>query len=801
LGHDLQPETQNIMLYSYLKTALRALRNRIGLTAINITGLALGLASVLVIVLYARHELSYDTFHENTDRIHQVYKERGTPTGTQISRDTWVPLLPKLVADYPSVQSGTRVYTSTEWVERGGRRFEESVAYVDSTFREVFTFPLRTGGDRLLASPNTVLITPDVAQRHFGDTNPVGRTLTIDFDQAFTVGGVLEPIPSNSTVGFDIVTGIYNIDGHEDYADNWRASFLDTYILLDENAAPQDLEAQFPALVASLFGEEESERTSFHLQPLPTLQNALTNNHQIAYILLAVALAVIVIASINFTNLAVAQSLDRAREIGVRKALGAVRGQLSWQFLGEAVLMSISGMGMGVILAAIVLPAFNGLYGTDLGLHLAQNPTRILILATAAVGLGLITGAYPAFILSNYQPSQTLRGQHERSASGQFLRRGLVVVQFAMSMLLIVGTLAAWQQVDHMKDAPLGVTDAPLLSIDTGLEQFADGRTAEQRLRTFQEEIERLSSVTSASFGGHVPGQASTSFLFARPGSATSDDERRRMRYAAVDDSYFETLGVSVIAGRTFSQKRASDSSAVVLNRAAAKDFGWGTDAVGKTLRIGPDRLPVIGVVEDYRYQSAREAVEPIIHIFGLNFSSRYNVLAVQMAGGDPGATLAQIREKWSAVTPSLEMSATFVDQRFQQLYEREENLATVAGAFTMLSAIIACLGLLGLSAVAVARRRKEIGIRKALGASVVRVAVQMGKDYVSLVAVAIVLGAPLAYVVLDAWLADFAVRIDLGLGLFAGAAACALGIAVLTVGTQTVRAARLNPASTLRDE
>ena len=674
------------MLVSYLKTAYRALRNRLGLTAINITGLALGLASVLVIVLYARHELSYDAFHENADRIHQVYKERGTPAGTQVSRDTWVPLMPKLVADYPEIESGTRVYISTEWVERGGRRFEEDVAYVDSTFREVFTFPIRTSGDRLLASPNTVLITPEVAQRHFGDTNPVGRMLTIDFDQTFTVGGVLEPIPSNSTVEFDIVTGIYNIDGHADYADNWRSSFLDTYILLDENAAPQDLEAQFPALVASLFGNDETERTSFHLQPLPTLQNALTNNHQIAYILLAVALAVIVIAGINFTNLAVAQSLDRAREIGVRKALGAVRGQLSWQFLGEAMLMSVAGMGLGVVIATFVLPAFNGLYGTDLGLHLAQHPERLLILAGAAVGLGLITGAYPASILSNYQPSQTLRGQHERSTAGQFLRRGLVVVQFAMSMLLIVGTLAAWQQIDHMKEASLSMTDAPLLSIDTGLEQFADAQEAEQRLRTFREEIERLSSVKSASFGGHVPGQASRSFLFAHPGSATSDDERRRMRYAAVDDGYFETLGIEVVSGRTFSEKRASDSSAVVLNLAAAKDFGWGTDAVGKTLRIGPDRLPVIGVVEDYRYQSAREIVEPIIHIFGLDLSSQYNFLTVQMAGGDPGATLEEMRENWSAVTPSLEMSATFVDQQFQQLYEREEKLATVASAFSVLS-------------------------------------------------------------------------------------------------------------------
>jgi len=373
-------------------------------------------------------------------------------------------------------------------------------------------------------------------------------------------------------------------------------------------------------------------------------------------------------------------------------------------------------------------------------------------------------------------------------------------VQFAMSMLLVVGTLAAWQQVNHMKDAPLRVTDAPLVSIETNLDQFADGREATQRLRTFRDEILRLSSVRSASFGGHVPGRASSSFLFAHPGTSTTDDDRRRMRYTAVDDGYFGTLGVKTLAGRTFSEKRASDSSAVVLNLAAVRDLGWGMDAVGKTLRIGPDRFPVIGIVEDYRYQSARETVQPLIHLFGLDLGSQYNYLAVQL-GDDPGATLASIREKWTNVAPGIEMNAIFVDQQVRQLYEREENLATVAGAFTGLSIVIACLGLLGLSALAVERRRKEIGIRKALGASVTRVAAQLGKDYLALVALAILIGIPVAYVLVNAWLADFAVRIDPGVRLFAGAAAAALGVAALTVGTQTILAARLNPASTLRDE
>ncbi|HHP7237844.1 ABC transporter permease [Longibacter sp.] len=790
------------MLLSYLKTALRALHNRLGLTTINVIGLSLGLAAALVIVLYAQHELTYDRFHAESDRIYQVYKERGTPTGTQISRDTWAPLLPRLQQDYPSIETGTRFFTQTEWIEREGNRLEETMAYVDSTFRDVFSFPLRHGsGEQLLSDPNAVLMTVEAAERHFGTESPVGQTITVDFNETLTVAGVLEPIPTNSTLQFDMARAIHGSPGYPDVRDNWGGSFLYTYILLNENAAPDALEAQFPDLIASIFGAEENERTTFQLQALPTLQNALSNNRQIAYILLAVALAVMLVAGINFTNLAVAQSLDRAREIGVRKALGAYRGQLAIQFLGEALLMSLGALILGTAVAASVLPAFNSLYDVDLGLHLATYPQRIAVLLGFGVLLGLATGAYPASVLAGFVPSQTLRGSHERKASGQLLRRGLVVVQFAVSMLLIVGTLAAWQQIGHLKDAPLNVAADRLLAINTDLDDFDDAEAAASRLDAFHQEVERLSTVQSASFGRHVPGRGSRSFLFIHPGTATTDDQRLRMRYAAVGDHYFETLGAEMVAGRSFSDRRASDSTAVVLNRAAAEAFGWGPDAVGKTVRIGPDRFPVIGVVEDYRYNPAREAIAPVVHLFGVSFGSKYDYLAVRTAGDDPSATVDQIQTLWQKVDPSRALPFEFVDQRFQQLYEQEENLATIAGAFTGLGIAIACLGLLGLSAVSVARRRKEIGIRKALGASVSSVAVHLGKDYLRLVALAIVLAVPVAYLGVDRWLADFAVRIDLGIGLFLGAGILALLLAAATIGIQTVRAARLNPATTLRDE
>ena len=372
------------MLRNYFKTALRAFRRRPGSTAINVIGLALGFAASIVIALYAQHELTYDAFHDEADDIYQVYKERDTPSGTQVARDTWVPMLPRLKATYPSVESGVRIYPQQQWVQRGEQRIEAEVAYVDSTLLEVFTFPLRRGSAAsALDDPGSAVITPEVAEQHFGDADPIGQTLTVNFDTEVTVTGVLEPIPTNSTLQFDVAIPIQASERYREQRDDWGNSFLFTVVQLQDGASPGDLEAQFPQLIASVFGEEETERTRFRLQPLTTLQDALTGNRDVATILLTIAGAILLIAAMNFMNLAAAQSLGRAREIGVRKSLGALEKQLAGQFLGEAVLMSLGGFAVGAVLAQLVLPVFNGLYDVELSLGLLSNPAR------GAVSLGI----------------------------------------------------------------------------------------------------------------------------------------------------------------------------------------------------------------------------------------------------------------------------------------------------------------------------------------------------------------------------------------------------------------------------
>jgi putative ABC transport system permease protein len=790
------------MLRNYFKTALRAFRRRPGSTAINVIGLALGFAASIVIALYAQHELTYDAFHDEADDIYQVYKERDTPSGTQVARDTWVPMLPRLKATYPSVESGVRIYPQQQWVQRGEQRIEAEVAYVDSTLLEVFTFPLRRGSAAsALDDPGSAVITPEVAEQHFGDADPIGQTLTVNFDTEVTVTGVLEPIPTNSTLQFDVAIPIQASERYREQRDDWGNSFLFTVVQLQDGASPGDLEAQFPQLIASVFGEEETERTRFRLQPLTTLQDALTGNRDVATILLIIAGAILLIAAMNFMNLAAAQSLGRAREIGVRKSLGALEKQLAGQFLGEAVLMSLGGFAVGAVLAQLVLPVFNGLYDVELSLGLLSNPARGAVSLGIAVAVGLIAGSYPAAILSRFDPSAVMRGSHETSASGLLVRKGLVVVQFALSMILIVGTLAAWQQIDHLQSARTGVDAEQLVAVETSLQNFGDPRAAQSRLQTFEQEVERISGVASASFSSHVPGNWPGSFAFVYPGNASSDETRQRMRFALVDPSYFETHGISRTSGRAFSQERAADSSAVVLNRAAVEAFGW-SSVSGKQVQLGPDTFDVIGVVENYRFQSAASEVAPVVHLnSAMGWGMAYQNLTVRLQSADARSVLDQMQALWGEVDATRPLPYTFVDDRFRQLYESEERLATVVSAFTGLAIIIACLGLLGLAALSVTRRQKEIGIRKALGATVASVTASLSRDFLTWVAVALVLAIPAAYLLLEGWLQDFATRIDLGPGLFLGAAAVAFVVAAATVATQTLRAARLDPATTLRDE
>ena len=789
------------MLSNYLKIALRNLRKRGGFSLINIAGLGLGIAASLVILLYVRHELTYDQFHEEADRIHEVYKERSTPTGTQVARDTWVPLLPRLTQTFPAVETGTRFWTQTDWVVHQNNAFEEEIAYTDSTLFDVFTFPLAQGDPATaLADPYAAVVTPEVAERLFGDANPIGQPIEIGYDTTYTVRGVLESIPTNSTLQFDVAVPIQRLSGFADMQDNWGNSFLSTYIVLRPGEEPDALEAQMPDFIASIWDAGEAERTAFKLEALPDLQSALTSNEDYAYILLGVALAILLIASINFTNLATARSMERAREIGVRKTLGAQRTQLVTQFLGESVLMGLAALGVGIALAEMALPVFNDLYGLSLGIDYA-DPRGWAMLLGMGVGVGLLAGAYPAGFLAGFRPIVAAQGSEPtRTLSGR-LRQGLVVMQFALSTVLIIGTFVVWQQIEHMKIADPQFDRERLITVTTSLDDFADPEAAQSRIKTFAQELRQQSSIAQTSFGSAMPGRGSNAFIFTYPGDAGDDAQRYRMRWTTVQPGYFETLGVPLTQGRAFDEDRAADQNAAVLNQAALDALGW-TDIDGKQVSFGGDsQFDVIGVTANYHYQSMANAVEPIIHLYRTDMSRLYNYLAVRVPAGAGPEAIEQMEQAWAQVMPDRALRYEFADQRFAALYQSQERLATVASAFAGLAILVACLGLFGLAALMVTKRRKEISMRKVLGASMPRLVALLTKEFAQLVLVAFVVAAPVAYWLMSRWLQDFAYRIDLGLSVFLGAGVLALLVAVLTVGTQTIRAARIDPAQALRSE
>jgi putative ABC transport system permease protein len=429
------------MLKNYLKIALRHFQKSKGYTVINVAGLSLGIAAATLIFLFARYELTYDHFHENAERTYLVYKERVTPAGTQATYDTWVPLLERMQADFPVVENGTRTFSEQQWIQHGGERFPETVEYVDPNFFEVFTFPLVRGDPaNPLPHNNAVVLSYETARKYFGDADPVGQVLTIDHQVAYTVTGVLAEGPRNATIQPTLVVPITSAPDYDAFADEWGSSFLSTYVLLNETADAEALEAQFPAFVAAIWDDEVAARTQFKLLPLLDAYDTFTGSRQYAYILLAIALATILIACINFINLSTAQSAERAREIGMRKVLGAVRPQLVNQFLGESILMGFMSLVLGLALAQLLLAPFNDLYELALTFNILTDPILLGVTLVLGLALGLIAGFYPALFMSRFKPIQSLQGTFKTSRSGLRLRHTLVVVQFALSIVLIAGT-------------------------------------------------------------------------------------------------------------------------------------------------------------------------------------------------------------------------------------------------------------------------------------------------------------------------------------------------------------------------
>lgn len=781
------------MLKNYLKVTLRTLRKQPVYTAINVVGLGVGIAACLLIGLYVHDELSYDEYHVRKDRIYRLVRE-------DIAKvpGPWGPAIQR---DFPAVRQIVRLqFFDDALVRRGEKRFVESDGlYADSTLFDVFSYAFLRGDPRTaLVRPHTMVLTKSMAQRYFGTENPLGQTLAVD-GETFEVTGVIENVPRTSHFRFSFL--VAQATDTSSRQEDWAFNQFYTYVLLDEEATPHALEARLPAWLSEHVDEEAPDELQVALQPLTDihLHSHLFREMQpngdatAVYVLAAIAGFVLLIACINFVNLATARSAQRTREVGIRKAVGAQRRQLVVQFLTEAMLLSVAALGMALILVMLGWPGFRAVVGPALSLDVLTSGPAIAVLVGLALGVGVLAGGYPAWVLSAYRPSGMLKAGHAGSGH-RSLRKGLIVFQFAVSSVLMGAAGVVYHQVRYMQTKDLGFDAERLVIVPL------QGEAVQRGYETLKSELLQHPNIANVSISGNLPGGGDWGIPYVPEG--VPEDDIPPMRTLVVDHNFVETFGLEIVAGRDFSEAYATDATgAFLINETAAQQLGW-AEPVGRTIAmpaIGRERAPVIGVVKDFHFRSMHEEIGPILLFIAPPEWVRFATLRI--GPGDPKRTLAYVEATWSAFDTQYPFTYSFVDERFGALHETEQQIGRLVGAFAGLAIFIACLGLFGLAAFVAQRRTKEIGIRKVLGASVIQIVGLLLREFAVLVGIALAFGLPVAYTLMNRWLDDFAYRIDIGPGLLGVTGGLALLIAGIAVSYHILCAATVDPAETLRTE
>ncbi|MGV3601416.1 MAG: ABC transporter permease [Dyadobacter fermentans] len=811
------------MLKNYFTIAWRNLvRNRV-FSAINITGLAIGLASCMLISLYVIDELSFDRFHEKSGRIVRA-TFKGTMAGGIINEShAMPPTAGALKADYPEVLEATRLRQSGKPLVLHNNRIynDEKLAFVDSNFFSVFTLPFIQGNPKTaLLEPNTIVLSETAARKYFGKTDVTGQIITFkDWNKTLRVTGVMKDIPSNSHFRFDLLGSMATLD--EARSTSWLTSEFFTYLVLPEGYDYKKLEAKLPATVDKYISPQlkqsmgvtmaefrkQGNNLELRLQPLTDIhlhsdfQYDLDVNGDITYVYIfgAVAVMMLLIACINFMNLSTAGSSRRAREVGVRKVMGSEKSELVRQFLIESILLTSIAMVLAILFAVIGLPVFNELSGKNLSLQWDAVPG--LIPATLGFGLlvGILAGSYPAFFLSSFKPIAVLKGGAAAirlSSSGRSinLRSGLVVFQFAMSIVLIVGTTVVFQQLQFIRNKKLGynkdqVIVVPVWSLGKNVEAFREALTKDSR-------VERVS------LSGYVPAGPSDNNNFTVNPDGKTDRMVKTLRYD-VDYDYIPTLGMTIARGRNFSREYGTDSAGIIINETAVKTFGWTPENAMNRLITRNDNdgkktaFRVIGIVKDFHFRSMHEQIGPLV----MTLSSGWGWMMVKTRSRDVSPLLAAMKSNWNGFQSDMPFSYTFLDERFNETYKAEQKTGQILATFAGLTIFVACLGLFGLATFTAEQRTKEIGVRKVLGASVAGIIALLSRDFLKLVIIALLIATPAAWWLMDRWLQEFAYKVDVSWWIFALAGVLAVVVALCTISYQSVKAALMNPVQSLRSE
>jgi len=764
-----------------------------------------------MITSYILYELSYDRFHENSDRIYRVALNAQFAGQTQNANVSNAPTAPALIKDYPEVNNAVRFYGIPKIPVRYEDKqfYEENVFNADNSVFEVFTYPFIAGDPKTaLLRPYTVVITEETARKYFGDENPIGKMLKYNNEDNYTVTGIMKNIPKNSHMDFDMLFSFETLYSKDRKGmERWIPFNYVTYVLLQANYDYNELNAKFPEFMLRHMGDllkALGGEGSYFLQPLTSihLHSHLeydTKNSDIAYIFIfgAVALFILLIACINFMNLSTARSSLRAKEVGMRKVLGSGRRELIWQFLGESIIYSLFSLIIAFILAKLVLPLFSSLSGTTLTLNFTEMPLLIPGFIMLALFIGVVSGSYPAFYLSAFPSAKVLKGSLRYGITNSRFRSILVIVQFTISIVLIVGTWIIMNQLSYMKNKRLGFDKEKIVVIPI------KDNNIRQSLTSIKEELKSNTGVVSAGSSSRVPGQVFGANTCLPEGF--SEEQTLMVRVMDIDDDFFPTLGMEIVAGRNFSKEITSDEKqSVIMNEALVKKIGW-NEPIGKTIQnvwgAGDDdreTLTIVGVVRDFHAESLHRIIEPVmITNKPVNLSS----MSIRIKEGYLQETMSFIKETWSKFDPDRPFEYFFLDEFFDSQYKADERLSTLFSSFTLFAIWIACLGLFGLVSFTVERRTKEIGIRKVLGASSPKIVFLLSKDFVKLVLIANIIAWPAAYFIMRSWLQDFAYRTGFNPVIFILTAVLAFAIAVFTVSFQAIRAAIANPVKSLRYE
>jgi len=811
------------MLSNYLTIAFRNLSKNRLFSLLNIGGLSAGLAVAMLIGLYVRDERSFDQFNEKADRIYRVNFDVRFGGREEALAVASAPFGPTMVRDYPAVEAMCRF---RQWgfitVKKGNEAIEEGFnTYVDSSFFSIFTMPLLEGDPKTaLTEPNTGVISEKMAQKYFGATTGiVGRTLRINENRDMRVTGVMRDIPEQSHFHYNFLFSMASI-AEEANEDMWLSNNFQTYLLLRPGSSATDLESRINEVVEKYIGPQFEKITGGTMEAFKNsgdwLKYSLMNirdihlysdrsaeheaNSDIKYVWIfgLVALMVLLLACVNFMNLSTARSAGRAREVGVRKALGSNRGALVRQFLTESMLLTAISFVVASLGVWLVLPAFNDFAAKDIQFSLLDAP-MLASLAGLALFTAFVAGSYPAFFLSAFRPIEVLKGKLTLSAKGgsSSLRSGLVVFQFFISVALIASVLVVQKQLDFIQNKKLGYEKEHLVMLRNTW--WLREKTLDFKARLLQ--IPGIESVSCADYFPTPSSRSNTTFSKAGMDIATASISSEHW---TIDFDYLKTFGLKLQEGRWFDPSLKTDSSVCVINQAAAKAFGWPNPLGQKiTTFINPafqemTTLEIVGVVQDFNYESLRENIGPMVMTIG----DGSGTMALRLARNtDIEKTMAAVGLQFKAALPAQPFNFRFVDQEFDQQYRAERRIGSILGAFAAFAIFIACLGLFGLASFTAEQRTKEIGIRKVLGASVAGITGLLARDFLKLVFVAILLASPVAYYFMQRWLADFAYRIDIQWWMFVVTALGAAFIAFLTVSFQSVRAALANPVESLRSE